>query len=570
MKKILLCFLLGICAFSFIACNDEKNPDDSGNPNNGGNNTTTVTIDITETSIDLEVGETHKFNLDIEIKMESSNPNVVSCDVVNKSITAIGEGEATITIIAKANETVTKSIAIVVTDPNKVIEPIKPATIEISIPQDSMYLNSEMQFEYTVLPEGADQSVEFSFDKNVIDLDSETLTIYSKSSRKKVNVIISSTVDPTIKTLFSFEIKSYINPDEFFSTMGIENPVVEKITAYGWQVNGNWEATLNGSITKYAFEKPLKAVQNLLPANDPTMEPATTVMKPRFIVFHDTADGLASANASYIANYCKTAPDASWHYTIDDGSIIQSVPLDRVAWHAGCGTDTSLRYTDTKIIANGTEPATVTISADGYFEMNGQKTTIKAPLTDENTIPTNDNIPYTGIENYVDVKTGTYWIGNTWWSSKYKTVGNLGGNLEGIGIESCVNNGSNVWKTWINAAKFIGSYLLIETDLTPKDVRQHNTFSGKDCPMTMRHANKWENFIELITYEYGMAKYFSDFDVEFICDSPYINANGTIKNLPTEPTEITYSIKVSYDKDNYEKTFDFKVLLTNTYTENFN
>ena len=164
------------------------------------------------------------------------------------------------------------------------------------------------------------------------------------------------------------------------------------------------------------------------------------------------------------------------------------------------------------------EAAKVTLSSDGYFEMNGEKTTIKAPTKDGGALAKTSDIVYTGINNYVDPKTGTYWIGNTWWSDTFRAVSNRGGNLNSVGIETSVARGSNVFYTWNVTAKLIGTMILPQTGLLPKDVKQHNTFSGKDCPMTMRHANMWETFMQLVETEYKINKYFKSWDIELICD----------------------------------------------------
>ena len=234
--------------------------------------------------------------------------------------------------------------------------------------------------------------------------------------------------------------------------------------------------------------------------------------------------------------------------------------MNEVAWHAGDGTHTPLTFTDTGVKATGTDAAKVTISSDGYFEMNGEKTKIKAPTKSNGTIVRTSELPYTGINNYVDSKTGTYWIGNTWWSNTYQTLSNRGGNLNSVGIETSVSKGSNVFYTWNVTAKLIGTVILPQNGLQPKDVKQHNTFSGKDCPMTMRHANMWETFMEIVDAEYKINKYFKSWTIELICDSEYVDSKGLIKTLPDIETEVKYQIKVT-NKDGYDKTFDFSFKL---------
>lgn len=61
-------------------------------------------------------------------------------------------------------------------------------------------------------------------------------------------------------------------------------------------------------------------------------------MSPRYITVHDTGNSRKGANAKNHANYLKNpSTSASWHFTIDDKEIIQHLPLNESAWHAGDG-----------------------------------------------------------------------------------------------------------------------------------------------------------------------------------------------------------------------------------------
>ena len=67
------------------------------------------------------------------------------------------------------------------------------------------------------------------------------------------------------------------------------------------------------------------------------------------------------------------------------------------------------------------------------------------------------------------------------------------GNLYGIGIELCVNEGGNFEKTFENGAKLV-AYLLKEYGLNVDAIRTHNDFSGKDCPHTILRDNRMSEF----------------------------------------------------------------------------
>lgn len=72
-----------------------------------------------------------------------------------------------------------------------------------------------------------------------------------------------------------------------------------------------------------------------------------------------------------------------------------------------------------------------------------------------------------------------------------------GGNMTGIAIELCVNEGSDFEQTLLNGAKLTAA-LCKEYNLTIKDVKQHYDFSQKDCPAKIRKDGRWEEFLELV------------------------------------------------------------------------
>lgn len=76
-----------------------------------------------------------------------------------------------------------------------------------------------------------------------------------------------------------------------------------------------------------------------------------------------------------------------------------------------------------------------------------------------------------------------------------------GGNINGIGIEMCVNIGNSYQKTIENTARLCAA-LLREYDLTPEDVRLHQDFMNKVCPHRMITENRVYEFYDLVRSEY--------------------------------------------------------------------
>lgn len=60
---------------------------------------------------------------------------------------------------------------------------------------------------------------------------------------------------------------------------------------------------------------------------------------PKFVTIHNTANTAIGANAASHANYQINGGGTwtSWHFTVDQSSIYQSMPMSEVGWHAGDG-----------------------------------------------------------------------------------------------------------------------------------------------------------------------------------------------------------------------------------------
>ncbi len=72
-----------------------------------------------------------------------------------------------------------------------------------------------------------------------------------------------------------------------------------------------------------------------------------------------------------------------------------------------------------------------------------------------------------------------------------------GGNLNGIGVEICINEDGDFEQALQNAAK-LTAYLLQTYHLDLDCVKQHGDFSGKNCPATLRDTGRWEEFLLLV------------------------------------------------------------------------
>ena len=138
---------------------------------------------------------------------------------------------------------------------------------------------------------------------------------------------------------------------------------------------------------------------------------------------------------------------------------------------------------------------------------------------------------------------GNYWLNDNWWSETYRAIGNRGGNLNSIGIESCVDAGSDYMKTYRNFADLV-AHLLVENNLDVLRVMQHNNISGKDCPAAIRDQGYWQHFRDLISLEkFGMT-HFEGLTFEWKSLSDIMNDQGYIAKKLNGATEVKYSVVV--------------------------
>lgn len=78
----------------------------------------------------------------------------------------------------------------------------------------------------------------------------------------------------------------------------------------------------------------MKVIQNLVPPSKYSIK-CPYSMNPEFIVVHNTANDASARDE--IAYMIGNNNQISFHYAIDDKEIVQGIPENRNAWHAGDG-----------------------------------------------------------------------------------------------------------------------------------------------------------------------------------------------------------------------------------------
>lgn len=511
-----------------------------------------VLNEIDNLSLVLRVDESYNLNISEDIIIDPHNQEIVLVNSKKKKITGLSEGSTKATVYQKDNLKVSKVINITVTK-GLHLELDETGEIEIHNPIDTLYLDDVYKLDITS-KNNLDLIYESS-NPEIAEVDKDgNIKIYDSGI---FSIRVSPLNQPEIYSTIEIEIKPYINPSKFIEKIAITEPTIKDIIVTGYQFS--YDYTLMGSISYYLFDE-LEIIERYIPKNNKN-RPGQTANGNKFnalyVTMHDTGATDKSANALRHAKYwSNSGVTTSAHFATGNDGIYQLLPYNEIGYHAGDGTTESLTFTDTNIKAENNEPAKVTLSNDGYFVLNGIKSNVVAPKKNNGALCTNKDLPTTGINNYVDSKTGTYWIGKTYYNTTYNTLANYGGNLNSIGIESSVNQSSNIYLTWAMSAKLIGMEILPKNNLTPKDIKQHNTFSGKNCPQTMREANEWDNFIRMCEVEYYMATYFNGWSITLECNSPYIDDNGLITKLPNSNTFIKYKIRMTNHID-YDETFEF-------------
>ena len=296
-----------------------------------------------------------------------------------------------------------------------------------------------------------------------------------------------------------------------------------------WAMEKSYNHQLKPSVAKYLFEE-INMIEHIAPEGN--VNRPGDVHEKVYICVHDTGDFNFNAKqwsqAVYDAKIGDSPYEVSYQYVVGNDGYYHNIPDNETAWHAGDGAQPPSWFDEYPTNVYGTrEKPHVSISIDGYYTLDGKKSNISAPRNDEGEILTEKYIDDLGI--YTSIKDGQYYIGKTWYSPGYDRIANHGGNTHSIGIESCVNRGSDIYFTIQRLAKLVAK-LLDENNLGFDRIVQHHYFSGKDCPQTMRTEGYWNHFLDLVKVEYQMLKYKQlGFKIEFESYNPdYVDKLGRV------------------------------------------
>ena len=129
-----------------------------------------------------------------------------------------------------------------------------------------------------------------------------------------------------------------------------------------------------------------------------------------------------------------------------------------------------------------------------------------------------------------------------------------------IGIESCINHGSDYNDTMRILAKLLAE-LILEYNLSIDRIKQHWHFSGKDCPGVIRHCDRWEEFLNLVRLEYFAKTELKDVTFEWTSLVPdHLDNAGHVINSDGSQFNISYKVKYTIDGESYEKEYMSTIL----------
>ena len=208
-------------------------------------------------------------------------------------------------------------------------------------------------------------------------------------------------------------------------------------------------------------------------------------------------------------------------------------------WHASDSSQGEHKWLPTGVMWQDGDPVYPewSVSKNGKFTINGKETTVQIPAHPDGATVTGPTFKLNGTEYKTindmglsyKIVNGEYYMGNTYWGTQRagKCICNIGGNHNSIGIESCVDKGSDLMHTWHVTAQLVAD-ILVRNNLDITRVVGHHFFSGKDCPQPLLEddGDLWWDFIKMVKAEYERITTYKDAEVT----AKAVKADGVLRN----------------------------------------
>ena len=356
-------------------------------------------------------------------------------------------------------------------------------------------------------------------------------------------------------------------------------------TRYDLLIGWTYTKDIIGSVSKLFAGNPLVKKSDYYEVANKQDTNYGEMKSVEFVTVHYTGNMSSGANAAANANYMSNSGDVSIHYTTGNDGVYYCLDEKLGAWHAGDSGAMS-KVGEFKWIKSGVKVAdgdpkypVFTVSDDFYYEINGKKTTVKMPtpwdyssrgtdytMNSDGTLSSKSTYQGTAFANRAPeeffndqslpftIKNGEYYMGTTWWCYSQVYEGRIcstGGNRNSIGIESCVNAGSDLWWTWQKTAQLVAD-IMFRHKLDITRVRGHHFYTAKDCPQPMLENDLeiWWEFLGLVEAEYELLTKYPGYTVKIESSHPeIINENGRVVKQPEATTCVTYTITFTNGTD---------------------
>ena len=352
---------------------------------------------------------------------------------------------------------------------------------------------------------------------------------------------------------------------------------------YDLNIGDTYNADILGSVNEILFNEAFAPNTKYLAQGNAKYAGQDRTMTPEFITVHYTGNMAKGANAAANAGYFVqpvSENSTSIHYTTGNDGVFHCMDVTTRAAHAGDTSSSDSVGAFAWLSTGVAAPANVTpydllaikvtVSDDCYYEINGQKTSIPLPPTyvysgrksnhtynNKGQIVNAEDGSVRDAETYFNnmgfrfiVENGEYKMAKTWWCYTQVWEGRIctcGGNSNAIGIESCVNQGSDLWYTWQLTAQLV-AHLMQENNLDINRVVGHHFHSAKNCPQPMLENDMeiWYEFFQLVEAEYELLTKYSDYAISFevLSGEDVLADNGRVA-FGKEASIVTYKVTVT-------------------------
>ena len=352
---------------------------------------------------------------------------------------------------------------------------------------------------------------------------------------------------------------------------------------YDLNIGDTYNADILGSVNEILFNEAFAPNTKYLAQGNAKYAGQDRTMTPEFITVHYTGNMAPKADAAANAGYFVqpvAENSTSIHYTTGNDGVFHCMDVTTRAAHAGDTSSSDSVGAFAWLSTGVTAPANVTpydllaievtVSDDCHYVINGQKTSIPLPPTyvysgrksnhtynNKGQIVNAEDGSVRDAETYFNnmgfrfiVEDGEYKMAKTWWCYTQVWEGRIctcGGNSNAIGIESCVNQGSDLWYTWQLTAQLV-AHLMQDNNLDINRVVGHHFHSAKNCPQPMLENDMeiWNEFFQLVEAEYELLTKYSDYTISFevLSGEDVLADNGRV-SFGKEASIVTYKVTVT-------------------------